>query len=216
MDEVEIRQFLKDYPGISLAPQRGATLVLEGIFSYTAMPRGGISITDSYQIQISVPDEFPRAIPKVIEVAKKIPRDGKHHVNPDGTLCMGSSLRLLQKIYEKPTLVGFAETCLVPYLYGASYKLQTGQEFPFGELAHGDQGILDDYMNLFGLKTKDQVKKALVLLGLKERIANKSACPCNCGMRLGKCDFRHKLNQYRNIASRSWFRVHIKNLGTGK
>ncbi len=216
MVDLKIREFLKDYPGMSLVPQRDGSFVLEGKFSFLAVAPNGLSITDTYRIEIRVPEEFPRAIPKVIELAQKIPRDGKHHVNYDGTLCMGSALRILQKINEKPTLVGFAEKCLVPYLFGASYKMLFGKDFPFGELSHGDQGILDDYMDLFGLKTKEQVKKALKLLELNEHEANKHICPCNCGMRLGQCDFRHKINRYRNLASRDWLREHLNNLGAGK
>ena len=152
INEIGMKEFLKDYPGMSLVPSRGSSLVLKGVFSFSAMPKGKLNIADSYQIQITIPDEFPHAIPTVTETVRKIPRDGKHHVNnSDGSLCMGSPLRLLQKIYEKPNLIGFSESCLIPYLYGVSHKLQTGEEFPFGELAHGDQGILDDYMALFGL-----------------------------------------------------------------
>lgn len=215
-DLIGIRKFLTDYPGMSLVPSRGSSLVIKGVFSFSAMPKGKRSITDSYQIKITVPDEFPHAIPTITEMTRKIPRDGKHHVNPDGSLCMGSPLRLLQKISENPNLVGFSENCLVPYLYGVSYKLQIGEEFPFGELPHGEKGILDDYLILFGLKTTGQVKQALILLGMKERIANKQSCPCDCGQRLGKCSFRHKLNQYRKLATRSWFRDHQARMGTGK
>ncbi len=207
---------MTNYPGMSLVPSRGSSLVIRGVFSFSAMPKGKRSIVDSYQINITVPDEFPRAIPTVTETTRKIPRDGKHHVNPDGSLCMGSPLRLLQKISEDPNLAGFSEKCIVPFLYGVSYKLQTGEEFPFGELPHGEKGILDDYLILFGLKTTDQVKQALTLLGMKERIANKQSCPCDCGQRLGKCSFRHKLNQYRKLTTRSWFRDHRARMGTSK
>jgi hypothetical protein len=215
-DLIGIRQFLTDYPGMSLVPSRGSFLVIKGVFSFSGTPKGKRSIVDSYQIKITVPDEFPHAIPTVTEMARKIPRDGMHHINPDGSLCMGSPLRLLQKISEKPNLVGFSENCLVPYLYSVSYKLQVGEEFPFGELPHGEKGILDDYLILFGLKTTDQVKQTLMLLGMKERIANKQSCPCDCGLRLGKCSFRHKLSQYRKLATRSWFRDHRARMGISK
>lgn len=201
---------------MSLVPSRGSSLVIKGVFSFLATPKGRLSITDSYRIKITVPDEFPRAVPTVTETTRKIPRDGKHHVNPDGSLCMGSPLRLLQKISENPNLVGFSKNCLVPYLYGVTYKLQIGEEFPFGELPHGEKGILDDYLILFGLKTTDQVKQALILLGMKERIANKQSCPCDCGQRLSKCSFRHKLNQYRKLATRSWFQDHQARIGISK
>lgn len=212
---IEIRKFLKDYPGMAIVPSKSSALVLKGVFTFKATLKGRMTITDSYQIQIAISDKFPRTIPTVTELSRKIPRDGKHHINPDGSLCMGSPLRLLQKIYEKPTLVGFAENCLVPYLYGVSYKVQTGNDFPFGELAHGNEGIFNDYMVLLGLKTKDQVRQALMLLGMKKHIANKNKCPCNCGKRLKKCKFRDKLNQYRKFAPRTWFQNHLANLCVG-
>lgn len=194
---------------MSIGPSRDSILIVKGVFSFSAKPREGREIIDSYQIEILMPAAFPAAIPKVFEKGVKIPRDGKHHVNPDGTLCLGSPLRLLKKISEKPNLVGFSEKCLVPYLYAVSNKLQNGGEFAFSELPHGDQGIIDDYLDMFKLKTRAQVIQTLKLLGMKRRLANKAPCPCNCGQRLGKCPFHLRLKQYRNIAPRSWFRAHV-------
>jgi hypothetical protein len=180
-----------------------------------AQPDGGVDISDSYHLQIVLPMAFPKELPKVTELERKIPSDGKHHINPDNTLCLGSPLRLLKKISEQPNLVGFAERCLVPYLYAVSNKLQTGGNFVFSELAHGEQGIIDDYLDLLGLNKREQVVQALTLLGMKRRIANKAHCPCGCGLRLGKCSFHMKFNQYRNLAERPWFRAHAKNIGGG-
>lgn len=208
-DVYGVRQFLKDYPGMSVAPSRGVILILKGLFSFSAQPTDGVEISDSYRLEITVPKTFPQDIPIVKELERKIPRDGMHHVNPDDTLCLGSPIRLLQKISEHPNLVGFAECCLVPYLYAVSHKLRFGGSFAFSELAHGMQGIIEDYLDLFGLKKREQVIQTLTLLGMKRRIANKAPCPCGCGLRLGKCRFHHKLNKYRNMASRSWFRNHV-------
>jgi hypothetical protein len=209
---IEIRKFLKDYPGMAIVPSKSSALVLKGVFTFKATLKGRMTITDSYQIQIAISDKFPRTIPTVTELSRKIPRDGKHHVNPDGSLCMGSPIRLLQKIYGKPNLVGFSESCLVPYLYAVSYKLQTGEDFPFGELDHGNPGIIDDYMVLFGLNTQEQVMWTLTLIGMKRRMANKKVCPCKCNFRLGKCAFRYKINGFRNMAPRSWFKKQVLQL----
>lgn len=208
-DVYGVRQFLKDYPGMSIAPSREPVKILKGLFSFSAQPTDGVEINDSYHLEIAVPRAFPQDIPIVTELERKIPRDGMHHINPDNTLCLGSPIRLLQKISEQANLVGFAESCLVPYLYAVSHKLRFGGDFAFSELAHGEQGIIDDYLNLFGLKKREQVTQTLALLGMKRRIANKAPCPCGCGLRLGKCRFHHKLNKYRNMASRSWFRNHV-------
>lgn len=200
---------------MSIGPSRGTALVLKGTFAFSATHKSGGKITDSYQLEITVPAEFPKLLPTARETGGKIPRDGKHHVNDDKSLCLGSPLRLRLKVSGKPTLSGFAETCLVPYLYAVSYKLQNGVEFPFGELSHGEAGIIEDYMEMFGLKSKSEVQYALELLGTRRRVANKQPCPCNCGQRLGRCRLHRTLNGYRKLESRSWFNTHRKRLGAG-
>ncbi|MCL4519851.1 MAG: hypothetical protein M1587_11720 [Thaumarchaeota archaeon] len=127
-------QFLRDYPGMSIAPSRGPATVVKGTFSFTAGTNGSPKISDSYELRIEIPGDFPRDLPKVTETGSKIPRDGDHHVNLDGTICMGSPLRLLVMLSKKPDLVGFAEICLVPYLYGISDNLLNKSALPFGEV----------------------------------------------------------------------------------
>ena len=203
-----LSQFLRDYPGMSTTPYSGTGMRLRGKFRFKANVQGYDEIDDFYMLEIIVPDEFPRGLPEVKETGGKIPRDGNFHVNPDGTLCLGSPLRLLRKVHSSPSLTGFADKCLVPYLYAVSYKLMHGGDFVFGELAHGDQGIVDDYFVMLGLKERPQVTQAIRLLGLKKRLANKKPCPCGCGKRLGACPFHHKLNEFRKMAPISWFRAH--------
>lgn len=212
-DRYDIANFLKDYPGMVTRPCRDIRILLRGTFTFCATPVVGAKICDAYELEIEVPASFPRGVPKVKELSRKIPRDGKHHVNPDDTLCLGSPLRLLKKIAECPTLPGFAEKCLVPFLYAVSKKLLNGGELAFSELAHGEKGVVDDYMELFGLRSAEEVIRALELAGMKRRIANKRPCPCKCGRRLGCCSFHNKLNQFRGLAPRSWFKMHRRDLG---
>lgn len=206
-----LNQFLDDYPGMSTAPCSDAGVCLRGKFRFKANVSGGEEIEDIYKLEIIVLVKFPQALPTVKEMGGKIPRNGEFHVNPDGSLCLGSPLRLLKKIHKFPSLSGFADKCLVPYLYAVSHKLRNGGDFVFGELAHGDQGIVDDYSHMFGLKEHSQITQAIQLLGVKKRIANKKPCPCGCGRRLGACSFHKKLNEFRKMASVSWFKAHALN-----
>ena len=203
-----IDQFLKNYPGMSIAPYSGRNFHLYGNFRFIANVSGGEEIKDCYKLEIIVPKEFPNALPIVKEIDGKIPRNETFHVNTDGSLCLASPLRLLKKIYNSPNLKGFAERCLIPYLYSVSYKLKNGGNFIFGELLHGEQGILDDYSQMFKLSKKSHIIQAVKLLGMKKRIANKKQCPCGCGRRLGACSFRHKLNDFRKMAPVCWFKDH--------
>jgi len=199
---------LDDYPGMSTAPYSNDGVCLRGNFRFMANVSGSKNMDISYKLEIIIPHKFPQAIPKVKEIGRKIPRDHSFHIYPNGSLCLGSPLRLLNKIYKSPSLSGFAETCIVPYLYAVSLKLRNGDDFVFGELAHGDSGIMDDYSYIFGLKEQYQIIQAIQLLGVKKRIANKKICPCGCGKRLGICSFHHKLNKFRKMAPVSWFKAH--------
>ena len=180
---------------------------MQGRFAFTAHSEKHGQITDKYLLSIEVPRQFPKTLPRVTETEQKIPRNGEFHVNPDGTLCLGSPLRLLVKLASDPTLTGFTGKCLVPYLFAISNKLQKGGPLPFDELAHGVPGMLADYVDLFGLKEPEQARLAFRLLGMKKRRANKHPCPCACGGRLGKCRFNQRLSLFRRLASRSWFRA---------
>lgn len=199
--------FILAYPGMRLRPRGDCTLAFEGSFAFKAVREGHPDVDDSYDLSIIVPEAFPRALPVVAETAGRIPSDGKHHINQDRSLCLGARLRLLIELAKKPTLMGYAERCLVPYLYAMSLNLNFGIPFAFGELDHGSVGELKDYIEVLGLQNIEQTKQAVALLGVKERNANKHACPCGCGRRLGACRFRNRLNRIRQLASLEWFRV---------
>lgn len=201
-----IEKFLIEYPGISTAPSSELGIYLRGIFNFTADTNKRGTIIDQYEIEILVPFNFPRSVPVVRETKGKIPKNGDFHVNPDGSLCLGSPLRLLSLVNSNSNLVAFAEKCLIPYFYAVSIKLKYGDDFMFGELDHGNAGALDDYSLLLGLEEDSQIIQAFQLMGLKKRVGNKKTCPCGCGKRLGRCSFHVIVNTYRKMAPRSWFR----------
>lgn len=210
-----IQEFLKEYFGMKIRPsQEGHGVTLIGTFEFCARSEKSEEITDSYNLQINIPPSFPKDIPSVQEVDGKIPRNGEYHVNSDGTLCLGSRIRLLLQISLNPTISGFAEKCLVPYLYAVSHKIKFGGQFLFSELPHGTSGELLDYVGLFGLKEPDQARAALQLLAMKKRIANKYPCPCGCGQRLGKCKFNDTIKNFRELADKSWFQSLIGKSGS--
>ena len=212
-DEISLNEFLTDFPLMAVRPSRTVSgIVLKGTFAFTAQSLTHGELTDHYKLKIAVPPKFPRSLPIVTELEHKIPRQEGFHVNRDDTLCLGSPLRLLLKLSEAPTLIGFADSCLVPYLFGISYKLRHGGKFPFDELAHGVAGLLADYVELFGLRQPTQAVNALRVLGMKKRRANKLPCPCRCGLRLGKCSFNRTIARFRAIPEigRPFFRAHAQ------
>lgn len=203
---------LDQYPDLALRPVGGdGDLVIGGQFSFSASDaRGGPAVADTFAIELRVPPGFPTTPPGVRESAGRIPRT--FHTNHDGTLCLGSPLRLRMALRARPDLIGFVEGCLVPYLYGF-VRHERGESLPFGELDHGDRGLLDEYRRLLRAPDDRACVELVALLGVRRRIANKRACPCSSGRRVGRCHHR-ALNHLRRAAPRSWFATAAASLGS--
>lgn len=210
LDFLEVSDFLRSYPGMAIKPTCGSELVLEGNFDFSTKFRQLERIVDSYQLMITIPINYPKEIPIVRETGNKIPPKPDYHVNSDGSLCLGSELRLLWILSKESSLSSFSRQCLEPYLYSISYKLKYGV-LPYGELDHGKAGQLKDIANLLGLKSVKEAEYATHLLSMKKRHANKQLCPCGCGLKLGKCKFNEKIKHLRSLRPRSWFRSIIDN-----
>jgi hypothetical protein len=207
-----IRDFLLEHTAMALKASTGDEVRIEGLYHFTARWQE-TQITEAYELAIDVPASFPSDIPRVEETGGRIPRQPGFHVNPDGSLCLGSPLRLRLIARRTPDLQSFANACLVPYLFAVSHRVMHGGDLIFGELAHGHRGELEDYGVLFGLKTPSETIAALKCLGLRRRVANKRPCPCRCGSRLGRCCFHQQLLHFRPLASRAWFRSRLRAAG---
>ena len=210
-----LTEFLHNFPGMNVCPIRGSDLQIEGTFWFSAECRDYGRITDAFNLRISVPAPFPKALPVVNEMNGRIPLDAEFHVNArDKSLCLGSPLRLLKTIAIEPTLDGFSKRCLIPYLYAVSRKLQYGGKFLFGELDHGRPGRLADYVDLLAVQNEFQAISAIQFLGMRKRVANKRPCQCGCARRVGLCSFNHRSRKFRLLAARSWYRKLFFELST--
>jgi len=204
-ERLGLRRFLDAYPGMRVRPSPSSVLRLEGDFGFRADYKDEPIIEDAYRLHINVSRHFPKDLPKVLELNERIPRHIDYHVFKDGTLCLGSPLRLHLIALKEPDLTEFAQSSVVPYLYANSYHEQRG-EYPFGELAHGAAGLLDDYAQLLGLDGPEQATEVIALIAMKRRLANKHPCPCGCGQRLGVCRFNETIRRLRAQFGRPLFK----------
>lgn len=207
--EADLAEVQAHWPRLRRRPSRDSReAILAGVFRFTMEPPGHPSITDSYQIRLQLPLVPTSALPQVYEDGGRIPRELDHHVYPDGSLCLGSPLRLRQILGAMPSLLRFLTQCVAPFLYAVSWREQGGFGYPFAELAHGTAGLIDDYERLFSLQGRPKVMATLNLLALPKRVANKLLCPCGCGLRLGRCGFRIRLAPWRKLAARKVYADH--------
>src|ERR1700749_4797302 len=98
VDDLCLEAFLREYPGMANRPSRDVALRLKGKFEFSAEQAVYGKVTDSFYLQIDIPAGFPREVPEVTETGGRIPRHGEFHVNENGSLCLGSHLRLLIKL----------------------------------------------------------------------------------------------------------------------
>jgi hypothetical protein len=202
LESLRVGELLTAYPGLKLVPTAGSEMRLVGNVSFSADAIGLERIDDAYEVEIRIPLASVRLLPVVRETGGRIPQDFHHYDN--GALCLGSPAQLRLTLAEDPSILGFIQKCLIPYLYGFSYRAKHGA-MPFGELEHGAKGILKDFADLFEVQTAHAAYEMVRLAGMKKRVANKSVCPCGNGVRLGKCHNR-QVNRLRTQLGRLWFR----------
>ena len=115
-ERIGLRRFLDAYLGMRVRPSPPDVLRLEGGFRFRADYKDGPIIEDAYRLQVNVPRRFPRGIPTVMELDERILRRAECHVFNDGTLCLGSPLRLHLIAHDYPSLTEFSQHSIVPYL----------------------------------------------------------------------------------------------------
>lgn len=172
--------------------------LIEGTYRFRGTIGNYPEISQEIQLrfEINLADSFFR--PVVKEISGVIPKNGDHHVNPDGSFCLGSEWGIYHAMGGSQTMEAFIENCLDPYLYKVLAKIRGySKGIIGGELSHGEAGLIECYGLLMGVPSLGQIKNAARLVMLKKRVANKRPCPCGCGKKLGQCPYHHKINVIR-------------------
>ncbi len=207
-DVLQLDNFLARNPKFRIAEINDERVVLSGEYHLKAQLAGSQLIDKTYRLKFICANDYPRKLPKVLDDGRYFPRSQEFHTYSDGVFCLGSELKIKHILRADHTIKAFFDNVVDPFLYSVSHRIEFG-DYPFGELAHGEQGLVDDYAEMFCLKGKAAVLLVFKALGKRKREANKLPCPCGCGLRLGCCDYRFMLNGFRNIERRRWFRENL-------
>ncbi|MBV1873874.1 MAG: hypothetical protein KUG80_03785 [Gammaproteobacteria bacterium] len=208
-DDLGLEDFLASHPRIRIVAINNDQVELAGEYHLKALLAGSQLIDRTYQLRLVCPRDYPRKLPKVLDEERYLPRNQEYHTYSDGSFCLGSELKIKSLLRDDHSFTAFFENIVDRFLYAVTHRIEFGS-FPYGELAHGEQGLIDDYGDMFGLGGKLPVLRALRALGKRKREANKLPCPCGCDRRLGHCDYRFVLNEFRNVERRRWFRQHLE------
>lgn len=186
MDDLKLYEQFQElclgFPGLSLQKYGAGPWCVRGKLKFSRA-YSKKNIEDEYSVEMLIPQDYPLVLPRIFESGGRIPRD--FHQYQDGALCLGAPLAIKQKFRKQPTLFGFVEGCVIPYLYSYSYKCKFGK-LPFGELSHGGKGILEYYQDVFSVRDPRRVRRFLRILA-NGNYHGHTRCPCGSGKRLRSC-----------------------------
>lgn len=154
---------------------------------------GTISIVDingynwgEYKIDIFVPFTYPSDLPRLIEKGGAIERHSDWHISKNGVCCVGTDARQFRDLNDGISLIKWIKLFVVPYLANHIHKKEKG-DYVDGELAHGPEGIFQDYAICFHLQEPVEVISRLnYLLGFRQPSLN-AACFCESGKKYKRC-----------------------------
>jgi len=142
---------------------------------------------DRYSVELLLARNHPAGLPIVRETGGRIPRDLDRHILKSGTACV--------LIPDERWHLWPEGSALLKYLTGplhsfflAQTMVEEGQDWPFGQWAHGAKGIFQYYREL--LKTSDLRAMTTYLDYLAaKKVKGHWPCPCRNGKKLRDCHF---------------------------
>lgn len=210
-----VERFLLEYSEFSIKPTVNDYLVLSGEIKRSIRFKEYEPLEISYSLTILIPADYPFNLPIVYENKNQIEKISSNHINPDGSFCLGSPIRLKLVLKKSVDFKAFFESCVLPYLYAVTINQENGQGFVFGELEHGNEGLVSDFKNLFHLQTEENIYQMLKVLANKKKRANKMDCPCGCSKRVTQCKYFDYVIKMRKTFPRKEWEWQYKLIGGG-
>ena len=143
----------------------------------------------TYEIRVEIPPGYPVAEPLVFETGGAFPHDTAHHVYDNDRCCV--------LVWESWTATAadlsiraFFDGPLRNYFLG-QYAVAHGGAWPFGERAHGAEGLAQAYAERLGcapdLRTARGFLIGLIKLYGRRTLPVYWQCPCGSGRNIGPC-----------------------------
>lgn len=172
------------HKGLTNIVERDAETIVLGMLPFEASADGLETIRESFEIELTIPHGFPDTLPRVKEIGGRIVPDYDHR-NPGGTLCLAVPVEQRRVFFEQPTLLGFVNRLVIPYLYGYCFWNKHGRH-PFDEAAHGYEGIMRHYIDTLSLRD-DLAALAVICFLFEHGYRGHHECPCGSGLRVRVC-----------------------------
>lgn len=166
-------------PYASLALDQSAdTVEVKGTFPVL----DGAEVLDRYDVLIRFPADYPDAPPMVWETGGRIPRLADRHNSDSACLFVPFEWQLRR---PDATFLTFLDNAMRGYFIGQSL-VELGDAWPYGERAHGTDGMLQALAEMVGVTDLDAAQCAAGMLA-KPIIKGHWDCYCGSRRRLRDC-----------------------------
>lgn len=170
------------YQTLSIEKTASADYLIFGVITFQSLYKD-LTINGVFTLEILIPHDYPKELPTVNEVGGLIPDDFHRYRNK--TLCLGIPSDIRSLFLAAPTLLGFVENCIIPYLCAFSHWKQTGIR-PAQELSHGGAGVYQAYKKLLKIDNIHSLHLMLKIL-IEDKYRGHDFCPCGSGVLMRKC-----------------------------
>jgi hypothetical protein len=145
----------------------------------------GTEVLDRFQIEVELLADFPESIPILREVGGRIPWHESRHVNRGtGEACPIVPEEWLLRS-EHGSVLAFLNGPVRNFFLG-QILVEAGQPWPFGERAHGVDGLFEAYGEMVGTTDRDAIVRYLDCLS-RETLKGHWERPCGSAKRLRNC-----------------------------
>ncbi len=197
--EDEFAEVKAKYQGLSIQADPAGGYIVSGYIGFITKVKE-LDIEDYFNIAINISNDYPKILPTVREVDGRIPQ--YFHKYTNACLCLEIPIEQRIIFNLQPTLLGYIENLLIPYLSSFHYWRKTGS-MPYGERSHGGAGIIESYEAR--LKVKDQIAILGFLFMLSTEIfLRRQKCLCGSGNRFCRCHEKH-LKELQGLQSKDEF-----------
>lgn len=206
----EVRAALRErQPNLHLHVSSSGCATIRGTFAVRG-PDG--RELDRYQVSIELPDDYPDSLPVVRETGGRIPWCEDRHVERNGCACLFLPDDRWNCFPRGAPFSTYLSGPVHNFLLSQTVYAETGK-WPFGECAHGNQGVLHYYRGLLGTEDDLSVRRFLHVLA-KLDLNRGQNCPCGSQRKMKTCCVR-KITDLRSKISRETAARSLARLGPG-
>lgn len=176
-----IRELLDYYPNLRLMEDTDESSEVSGTITIHRKIDQFV-LYKTYQITVVIPKTNGQ-LPYVIDSGCAIDK-GYSHRYKDGRLCLSTDIDMKVAFDSSPSLVSWMEEFVEPFYVSYEYYRRYGI-YPMGERNHGEEGIVQSYMDLFAL---DGLSSLRVLNHIVNGVyRGHQPCPCGSGKKTRNC-----------------------------